>query len=126
MRHPFAAEQWLPYPVELVFAFFANPQNLPRLMPAWQKARIEEIAVRIDEVKRSPEKQEPEPTEIFVPAPLRAGMNLNKRVHAMRMLRRGEDVSYISAALGVPRREVELLIRVQSIGRARLASAGSD
>jgi ligand-binding SRPBCC domain-containing protein len=42
MRHTFEAEQWLPYPVELVFTFFANPQNLPRLMPAWQKARIEE------------------------------------------------------------------------------------
>lgn len=42
MRHTFTAEQWLPYPVELVFAFFANPENLPRLMPPWQKARIEE------------------------------------------------------------------------------------
>jgi ligand-binding SRPBCC domain-containing protein len=42
MRHLFEAEQWLPYPLEPVFAFFANPQNLPRLMPDWQKARIEE------------------------------------------------------------------------------------
>ena len=42
MRHIFEAEQWLPFPLELVFAFFANPQNLPRLMPDWQKARIEE------------------------------------------------------------------------------------
>jgi ligand-binding SRPBCC domain-containing protein len=42
MRHFFEAEQWLPYPVEVVFAFFANPENLPRLMPGWQKARIEE------------------------------------------------------------------------------------
>jgi ligand-binding SRPBCC domain-containing protein len=42
MRHTFEAEQWLPYPLEPVFAFFANPQNLPRLMPDWQKARIEE------------------------------------------------------------------------------------
>jgi len=42
MRHTFQAEQWLPYPVEVVFAFFANPENLPRLMPKWQKARIEE------------------------------------------------------------------------------------
>ena len=41
MRHFFHAEQWLPYPVEAVFAFFANPENLPPLMPAWQKARIE-------------------------------------------------------------------------------------
>jgi ligand-binding SRPBCC domain-containing protein len=42
MRHTFESEQWLPCPLELVFAFFANPQNLPRLMPSWQKARIEE------------------------------------------------------------------------------------
>jgi ligand-binding SRPBCC domain-containing protein len=42
MRHQFSTEQWLPYPHELVFAFFANPENLPRLMPRWQKARIEE------------------------------------------------------------------------------------
>jgi ligand-binding SRPBCC domain-containing protein len=44
MRHIFEAEQWLPYRVETVFAFFANPENLPRLMPAWQKARIEEAS----------------------------------------------------------------------------------
>ena len=44
MRHAYHSEQWLPYPVELVFAFFANPENLPRLMPSWRKARIEEAA----------------------------------------------------------------------------------
>lgn len=44
MRHTFQAEQWLPFPIEVVFAFFANPENLPRLMPPWQKARIEEAA----------------------------------------------------------------------------------
>jgi ligand-binding SRPBCC domain-containing protein len=32
---------WTPFPVELVFAFFANPGNLPHLMPKWQQARIE-------------------------------------------------------------------------------------
>jgi ligand-binding SRPBCC domain-containing protein len=41
VHHHFTAEQWLPYPVQPVFAFFANPANLPPLMPAWQKARIE-------------------------------------------------------------------------------------
>ncbi len=44
MRHTFQAEQWLPHPIEQVFAFFANPENLPRLMPSWQKARIEEAS----------------------------------------------------------------------------------
>jgi ligand-binding SRPBCC domain-containing protein len=44
MPAKFHAEQSLPYPVELVFAFFANPENLPRLMPKWQAARIEEAS----------------------------------------------------------------------------------
>ena len=29
------------FPIEVVFGFFAQPENLPRIMPAWQKARIE-------------------------------------------------------------------------------------
>lgn len=41
MPHTFSAEQWLPYPIELAFAFFANPENLPRLMPTWQRAHID-------------------------------------------------------------------------------------
>lgn len=43
--HTFHSEQWLPVPVETVFAFFANPDNLPRLMPAWQQARIEKASI---------------------------------------------------------------------------------
>lgn len=41
MRRFFETEQWLPLPLERVFAFFANPVNLPPLMPGWQHARIE-------------------------------------------------------------------------------------
>ena len=43
MRHVFETDQWLPFPVPVVFAFFANPQNLPPLMPGWQQARIDEL-----------------------------------------------------------------------------------
>jgi ligand-binding SRPBCC domain-containing protein len=46
MRQQFKAEQWLPYPLETVFNFFANPENLPRLMPRWQRARIEQATFR--------------------------------------------------------------------------------
>jgi ligand-binding SRPBCC domain-containing protein len=42
MRFHFQTEQRLPYPLELVFAFFADPANLPKLMPLWQCARIEQ------------------------------------------------------------------------------------
>jgi ligand-binding SRPBCC domain-containing protein len=42
--HRFSSQQWLPWPVEVVFAFFAQPENLPRILPGWQKARIEEAS----------------------------------------------------------------------------------
>jgi ligand-binding SRPBCC domain-containing protein len=41
MRHNYETTQWVPFPVPEVFAFFSDPENLPRLMPAWQKARID-------------------------------------------------------------------------------------
>ena len=44
MAYTFQSEQWVPFELPLVFAFFANPENLPRLMPRWQRARIEEAA----------------------------------------------------------------------------------
>jgi ligand-binding SRPBCC domain-containing protein len=46
MRFKFHSEQLLPYSPEIVFAFFANPENLPRLMPNWQCARIEEATIK--------------------------------------------------------------------------------
>jgi ligand-binding SRPBCC domain-containing protein len=33
MSRHFESEQWVPAPVERVFAFFADPHNLPRIMP---------------------------------------------------------------------------------------------
>lgn len=43
MRQRFESEQWVAFPVELVFAFFANPSNLPHLMPPRLKTRIEDV-----------------------------------------------------------------------------------
>lgn len=41
MGFSYQTEQCLSYPLETVFAFFADPQNLPCLMPDWQKAKID-------------------------------------------------------------------------------------
>src|SRR5947209_2794359 len=45
MPHTYQTSQWLPHPVAQVFAFFANPANLPRLIPAWQAARIDALTL---------------------------------------------------------------------------------
>ena len=34
MPHHVQFEQWVPFPLERVFSFFSNPENLPRIMPA--------------------------------------------------------------------------------------------
>jgi hypothetical protein len=52
---------------------------------------------------------------------LRPRLNIQKRFQALRLLRRGEDVAHVAAALCVPRREVELLIHVQELSAKRAA-----
>jgi ligand-binding SRPBCC domain-containing protein len=42
MIHQFQSEYWLPASLDRVFQFFANPENLPGIMPAAQDARIDE------------------------------------------------------------------------------------
>ncbi len=45
MRHTFRATQWVLYPPDAVFSFFADPGNLPPLMPAWQRARVDDSSI---------------------------------------------------------------------------------
>jgi ligand-binding SRPBCC domain-containing protein len=40
MPHHLEFEQWVPFPLERVFAFFSNPENLPRIMPAATGTKI--------------------------------------------------------------------------------------
>ena len=42
MAQRFETRDWVPFPVELVFAFFANPSNLPHLMPPELEVRVED------------------------------------------------------------------------------------
>ena len=40
MMHRVQFEDWVPFPIERVFLFFANPENLPRLMPPVTDTRV--------------------------------------------------------------------------------------
>jgi ligand-binding SRPBCC domain-containing protein len=39
-------EQWIPVPIEKVFLFFANPQNLPRIMPPSTGTRLTKLTLK--------------------------------------------------------------------------------
>ena len=61
MTQHFAQRQWVPFPVELVFAFFANPANLPRLMPPSLQTRIEDARI----LPPPPRPEHPDPARRF-------------------------------------------------------------
>ena len=42
-------------------------------------------------------------------------LNVNKRTQVLRMMRMGDGPEHIAAALSLPRKEVELLVKVQRI-----------
>jgi ligand-binding SRPBCC domain-containing protein len=44
--HQLQFEQWVPFPIDYVFAFFSNPENLPRIMPVASATRI----IRMDRI----------------------------------------------------------------------------
>jgi ligand-binding SRPBCC domain-containing protein len=46
MPSRFETREWVPFPEELVFAFFANPSNLPHLMPPAMEVRIEDARLQ--------------------------------------------------------------------------------
>ena len=51
---------------------------------------------------------------IAPPSP-KASLNLNKRTQVLRMSRRGERSENIAASLSLPRREVELLLKIHGL-----------
>jgi hypothetical protein len=86
---------------------------------AQHRRRMEDLSRKLSEVPVI----QAEPA--FIPTPARSGLNISKRVQAMRMLRRNENISHVAAALGVTRREVELLIRVQRLSATAVNPAAN-
>lgn len=61
MTQHFNTQHWVPFPVELVFAFFANPNNLPYLMPPRLQTKIEDARLQ----PPPPRPQHPDPARRF-------------------------------------------------------------
>src|SRR5581483_1248271 len=41
----FQTSHWIPLPLERVFLFFADPANLPRIMPPWMDLKLEQVKI---------------------------------------------------------------------------------
>ena len=80
------------------------------------EAAKEALTTQVREMESSVGNLQEKVAEIGVqPTPGNPGMNLSRRVHMLRMHRRGESLETIASALNTPRNEVELLIRVQGM-----------
>lgn len=45
MPYTASFEQWIRLPLEQVFEFFGNPENLPRIMPPWMRVQVDEAVL---------------------------------------------------------------------------------
>jgi hypothetical protein len=82
---------------------------------AGDKASTRDLKVQLGELhERLRDAEERAGIPIAPPSP-RASLNLNKRTQVLRMYRRGERSENIAASLSLPRREVELLLKIHAL-----------
>ena len=79
-------------------------------VPAVEELRhgLDGLAAQLHELQQSP-------PQTVIAAPVRSGLNLAKRSHALRLHRHGNSAAEIASALEIPQQEVELLLKVHRI-----------
>src|SRR5712692_3000267 len=92
-----------------------------RSVRIWQKKIYETLEVSLTETSASMKELEGRLREVeersgtvLTPVP-KSGLNFSKRSQALRMHRRGDTAEQIALALGLPRNEVTLLLKVHRI-----------
>lgn len=79
------------------------------------RAGLETLAREVREMERRPD---------FAADNNRAGMNITRRTQVLRLHKRGESIQAITAALGLRRHEVELLVKIHGIAMTEIESPG--
>jgi hypothetical protein len=100
-----------------------------RCWKSWSRSRhaaeasaLRELETRIADLSERLREVEDRTGMLGPPVPPKSGLNMSRRTQVLRLARRGEHPDNIAALLGLPRREVELLLRV----RALAAGAGNN
>lgn len=86
-----------------------------RTRQATLEAALNRMNSGIGEVATKLAETEERAALLVPPKQPRSGLNLSTRSQALRMWRRGDTPQQIAAALGIPEREVELLLKVQRL-----------
>ena len=84
-----------------------------------------DFTLRLDAMNTRLNEAEERANTSWVPSPARRSVNLSRRSQVIRLSRRGEPVETIAATLGLPRREVELLLKVQLASAAAVGAPTS-
>ncbi|MBI3679850.1 MAG: hypothetical protein HY235_05580 [Acidobacteria bacterium] len=80
---------------------------------------VQDLTARVDDAERR--------AAVLVPPPAApSGMNLNRRTHAIRLIRRGHTPEQVAAALGISSREAGLLEKAHRLAASGTASGYSS
>jgi hypothetical protein len=90
------------------------------------EASLERLNAGLGEVAAKLAQTEERMALLVAPAPPRSGLNLGMRSQALRMSRRGDTPQQISAALEIPQRQVELMLKVQRLAMETAAGPLAD
>jgi hypothetical protein len=108
--------------IVLVLVFLALKRELHEL-----RSRVTRLdfSLRLDAINTRLREAEERASVPAVPVPARRSVNLSKRGQVIRLSRRGEPVDTIAATLGLPRREVELLLKVHAVSAVGVGGSTS-
>jgi hypothetical protein len=108
--------------IVLLLVFLALKRELHEL-----RSRVTRLdfTIRLDAMNARLHEAEERVNTAGAPVPARRSVNLSKRSQVIRLSRRGEPIETIAATLGLPRREVELLLKVHQVSTAIAGGAAS-
>jgi hypothetical protein len=108
--------------IVLLLVFLALKKELHEL-----RSRVTRLdfTLRLDAMNARLHEAEERASSIGAPLPARRSVNLSKRSQVIRLSRRGEPIETIAVTLGLPRREVELLLKVHQASTAIAGGAAS-
>lgn len=116
--------------VVCVFLFLCLDHEMRLMNARWkrrwnaQESATREMNAQMAELNMRMLDAEERAGVLVAPQPPKSGLNLNKRTQVIRMSRRGEQAEKIADMLNLPRREVELLLKVH--GRVIYNSEGES